>query len=74
MIIDLTIYMSAGMHYFKVGLIRKYAGGSNYEYKELCERAWKEETKIKDVMSYQALNLVSQICSLGDAPNTPYTF
>ncbi len=30
---------------FEVGLMRKYANGGNYEYKELYERAWKEEDK-----------------------------
>ena len=34
---------------FEVGLMRKYASGGNYKYKELYERAWKEEEKkIKD--------------------------
>lgn len=37
---------------FEVGLMGKYASGGNYKYKELYERAWKEEEKkIKDVHS-----------------------
>ena len=30
---------------FEVGLMRRYASGNNYEYKESYERAWKEEEK-----------------------------
>lgn len=30
---------------FEVGLMRKYASGGKYEYKELCEKEWLEEEK-----------------------------
>ena len=30
---------------YEVGLMRRYASGDNYEYKESYERAWKEEEK-----------------------------